>query len=139
MDVEDIKNNAASDIHVKRFQAKKVEVRTVQGPYMRRRLRPAGKTSSSFCARLLIECCGKPDARMRAETICECVTRSRKLGEVLEASFVFKHHIIPERKLYAPKKKTPVSLRYVVVRRQTKTNLDVLQEKNDRRVPISLV
>ena len=48
----------------------------------------------------------------------------------MSGSFIYRHHAEPRVKLYSPREESfPVPLKYIVVSRTTKTNLDVMQER----------
>ena len=48
----------------------------------------------------------------------------------MSGNFIYRHHAEPRVKLYSPREESfPVPLKYIVVSRTTKTNLDVMQER----------
>ena len=47
----------------------------------------------------------------------------------MSGNFIYRHHVEPRVKLYAPREETfPIPLKYIDVSRTTHTNLDVMQE-----------
>ena len=48
----------------------------------------------------------------------------------MSGNFIYRHHVEPRVKLYSPREESfPIPLKYIVVSRTTRTNLDVMQER----------
>ena len=131
MDAEDLRHNPASDVHVKRFKAKELEEgrlefrcifsyengsKQLEGRHPRSV--PDAISNAVGDRKQEEETAGSDLLRMsEQEQEIERQVLSEADRSTIEArsdfwcstgNFVFKHHVIPERKLYVPKEDSPI-------------------------------
>ena len=57
----------------------------------------------------------------------------------MSGSFIYRHHVEPQVKLYSPREESfPIPLKYIDVSKTTHTNLDVKQENASMIIGISM-
>ena len=128
-----------SEIHVKRFKSKEVEVQKKEtlNVYSHARLAKSGKKDSR---------CPPPCTKRRAasgKNLNQDLQQKKKKPEIhvqiLEFDKIpevlweitYRNHVAPRTNLFVPKDAFPLPLKYIDVQRQTQTHIDVLHEAID--------